>query len=76
MGLFGSSSPTGECYFCDGKAVSGDNAVHCTECGNCIIHIDCMKRNGLLKKDDNLIRADRIKGKCPLCGHVGTLAKA
>ena len=76
MGLFGSSTPTGQCYFCDGKAVSGENAAHCTNCGNCIIHIDCLKRNGLLKKEGHLIRSDKIKAKCPVCGNVGTLAKA
>lgn len=75
MGLFGSSTPSGACHFCEGKAVSGENAAHCTECGT-LIHIDCLKRNGLLAKEGHLIRSDKIKAKCPTCGNVGTLAKA
>lgn len=70
MGLF--SKPEGWCHFCSGKVVSGQNGVHCNEC-EAFIHSDCLKTHGLAKKDEKLIRRDRVHLRCPSCKHEGTI---
>lgn len=70
MGLFGSSNPEGACHFCTGKVVSGQNGVHCTQCGT-FVHADCMKSHGLAAKDSKILRSDRVHLRCPSCGHEG-----
>lgn len=75
MRLFGSATPSGGCHFCEGKAISGENAAHGRECRT-LIHLGCLKRNGLLAEEDHRIRSDEIKANCPTRGSVGTLANA
>ena len=65
MGLF--SSDTYYCGICGNEKNDGP---HCTQCGT-HYHGRCLKQNGHVKKEGNLIRSDDYKLKCPNCGHIG-----
>jgi len=68
MGLF--STETKACTICGGEvAVNGSEGGECVKCG-AAVHYECLKRSGNAKKKSRLIRGDKIKTKCPNCGHV------
>jgi predicted RNA-binding Zn-ribbon protein involved in translation (DUF1610 family) len=64
MGLF--SSDTYYCGICGNETQD----TNCPSCGTAY-HYRCLKNNGHVKKEGNLIRSDDYKIKCPDCGHVG-----
>ncbi len=68
MGLFGTDP--GPCHFCRGE-VNSDNGLHCDTC-DAYVHNDCIKKNGLVKKDSGIISSS-TKVKCPSCGTVSGL---
>lgn len=49
--------------------MNGDEGGECVQCGTAV-HYQCLKRIGNAKKKSRLIRGDKIKTKCPNCGHV------
>ena len=64
--------PTGRCYFCDGRAESPGDAVHCTRCGT-LMHVSCGKKKELAQETSGgLLSSGGIEAKCPECGHTGS----
>lgn len=65
--------PVGKCYFCEGKVQSGQDGVHCTQCGT-FLHLKCGKRKELVEETSGgLLSSGGIRAKCPSCGHVGSV---
>jgi|UPI000677EF77 predicted RNA-binding Zn-ribbon protein involved in translation (DUF1610 family) len=67
MGLLGSD--TYPCTVCGGEV---DDKAENGRCPNCdaAFHGKCLQNIGNMKKENNIILSDTVKGKCPNCGNV------
>ncbi len=66
MGLF--SSDSYPCTVCGSEVTDKSSNGRC-DCG-AAFHGECLKNIGNVKKENRLIRGDKIKAKCPNCGRV------
>lgn len=67
MGLF--SSESYPCTVCGSEVKDKSGNGKCTNCG-AAFHGECLKNIGNVKKKSRMLRGDKIKAKCPNCGHV------